>query len=257
MPDTFVAIDFETADPQPDSACAVGLVRVEGSELVRRAVSLVRPPRPSVHPACFRVHGLSWAYLRRERPFEEVWPALTPVLDGVAFLAAHNASFDRRVLEACCGAAGLTPPALPWVCTVALARKLWGKGTSNRLPDVCERLKVPLKKHHEAGADAEACARVYLALWRASSLRPPPALGPYWAIGRDPAGRMRMEEYGPGEGCPVWMTHWCVTRDPTLGSSVGNPTGGDWVLFGPADAAELIPPEDRPGAKPVPTLFGG
>jgi len=63
-------------------------------------------------------------------------------------------------------------------------------------------------------------------------------------IGREPSGRMRMLEYAAGEGCPVWMTHWCVE-------------GGAWALFPPADAAGLIPPEDRPEPKPVPTLFGG
>jgi DNA polymerase-3 subunit epsilon len=30
----FVAIDFETANYQPDSACAVGLVKVVGGEIV-------------------------------------------------------------------------------------------------------------------------------------------------------------------------------------------------------------------------------
>ena len=33
---TFVAIDFETADNGADSACSVGLVRVEALKVVRR-----------------------------------------------------------------------------------------------------------------------------------------------------------------------------------------------------------------------------
>jgi DNA polymerase-3 subunit epsilon len=33
---TFVAIDFETADRGLDSACSVGLVRVEGGRIVER-----------------------------------------------------------------------------------------------------------------------------------------------------------------------------------------------------------------------------
>ena len=44
----FVAIDFETADYGPDSACAVALVRVEGSRIVRRSYFLIRPPRRSL-----------------------------------------------------------------------------------------------------------------------------------------------------------------------------------------------------------------
>lgn len=35
LPDTFTAIDFETAHPQRWSICAVGLVRVEGGRVVK------------------------------------------------------------------------------------------------------------------------------------------------------------------------------------------------------------------------------
>ena len=41
----FVAIDFETADQGRDSACSVGLVRVENGAIVKTAVQLIQPPR--------------------------------------------------------------------------------------------------------------------------------------------------------------------------------------------------------------------
>ena len=41
----YVALDFETADYQPDSACAVGLAKVRGGEVVDTLYSLIRPPR--------------------------------------------------------------------------------------------------------------------------------------------------------------------------------------------------------------------
>ena len=40
----FVALDFETADHGSDSACQVGLVRVEDARVVRRESRLIRPP---------------------------------------------------------------------------------------------------------------------------------------------------------------------------------------------------------------------
>ena len=46
-PVTFAAIDFETADRGPDSACAVGAVRVVGTRIVKRVRYLIRPPRPA------------------------------------------------------------------------------------------------------------------------------------------------------------------------------------------------------------------
>lgn len=93
--------------------------------------------------------------------FADVWPGLVPLLDGAAFLAAHNAAFDRRVLGACCAAAGLAAPAVPFACTVQIARRTWGCRPAN-LPAVCRRLGIPLV-HHDPGSDAEACARIVIA----------------------------------------------------------------------------------------------
>lgn len=155
----FVAIDFETADHGPDSACAVGLVRVEGSDVVRREKVLIRPPRSRI--LFTHIHGITWAMVKDAEPFAAVWPKLLPVLDGAEMLAAHNAPFDRRVLAACCAAAGLPVPAVPFVCTVQLARRRWGLSPNN-LPAVCRRLGIGLV-HHDPISDAEACARIVLA----------------------------------------------------------------------------------------------
>lgn len=155
----FAAIDFETADPGPDSACAVGVVRVEAGRVVRREAALIRPPRPRVLYTA--VHGITWEMVKDAPAFGEVWPRLAPLLDGAAVVAAHNAAFDRRVLEACCRAAGLLVPAVPFVCTVRVARRRWGL-KPNTLPAVCRRLGIGLV-HHHAGSDAEASARILLA----------------------------------------------------------------------------------------------
>jgi DNA polymerase-3 subunit epsilon len=155
----FVAIDFETADHGPDSACAVGLARVEGLKVVHRETVLLRPPRRQF--LFTYIHGITWEMVAEAQPFAEVWPRLLPILDGAAFLAAHSAPFDRRVLGACCAAANLPMTTLPFVCTVQLARRRWGL-KPNDLPSVCRRLGIGLV-HHDAGSDAEACARIVIA----------------------------------------------------------------------------------------------
>ncbi len=126
---------------------------------MRREQRLIRPPRSRFHFT--HVHGLRWQDVERCPTFGGVWPDLAPLLDGVEFLAAHNASFDRRVLEACCAAAGLPPPALPYRCTVQVARAAW-RVFPTRLPDVCRFLAIPLV-HHDPMSDAEACARIVVA----------------------------------------------------------------------------------------------
>jgi DNA polymerase-3 subunit epsilon len=155
----FIAIDFETANYQADSACAVGLVKVVANRVVEAVVQLIRPPTRE-----FRftdIHGLAWADVAEVDDFGALWPKLAGFLDGATFFAAHNASFDRRVLEACCATYGLAAPGLPFRCTVQLARAAWSIYPT-RLPDVCSALGIALD-HHEALSDARACAAIVLA----------------------------------------------------------------------------------------------
>jgi DNA polymerase-3 subunit epsilon len=158
----FVAIDFETADRGSDSACAVGLSRVEGTEIVARKVMLLRPPRPYFYFTY--IHGITWGDVKDSPTFAEAWPELSRFMEGAHFLAAHNAMFDRRVLETCCCRAGLPVPETPFLCTVQVSRKTW-RLRSNKLPDVCTHLGISLK-HHDASSDADACAQIVVAAKR-------------------------------------------------------------------------------------------
>ncbi|MDD5772255.1 MAG: 3'-5' exonuclease [bacterium] len=155
----FAAIDFETADYGPDSACAVAVVRVEGNVIVDRVHYYIRPPRREF--VFSYLHGISWNDVADAPTFRELWPTLCKKLDGVEFIAAHNASFDRSVLKACCQKAYLVMPSHSFKCTVRLARSVWNIYPT-KLSDVCKHLKIPLH-HHHADSDAEACARIVIA----------------------------------------------------------------------------------------------
>jgi DNA polymerase-3 subunit epsilon len=155
----FAAIDFETANNARDSACAVGVVIVERGFIVDRLHALIRPP--SREFLFTHIHGLSWNDVKDAQSFDVVWAGLARELAGAAFLAAHNAPFDKGVLSACCETYGLAAPQLPFVCTVRLARAQWAIRPT-RLPDVCNYLGIELR-HHQADSDAEACARIVMA----------------------------------------------------------------------------------------------
>jgi len=161
----FTAIDFETADYGADSACALALVHVEGLEIVGRDLFMIRPPRARF--AFTHIHGITWAHVRAAPSFAEHWPEIAAKLARASFLAAHNASFDRGVLAACCGAAGVPQPTLSFHCTVQLARRAWRtRGlTRANLPAVCDFLGISLN-HHDPASDAEACARIVIAARR-------------------------------------------------------------------------------------------
>lgn len=159
MSHSFLAIDFETANYESDSACSVGLVRVEGNRIVSKEYHLIRPPYRNF--VFTYVHGLTWNQVENAPLFSDLWPKIEPLFEGIEFIAAHNASFDRRVLNACCLRYQIAPPVIPYACTVQVARKQLKIKPAN-LPSVCKTLNIPLK-HHDAISDALACAKIVLA----------------------------------------------------------------------------------------------
>ena len=155
----FVAIDFETANYERTSACAVGLVKVVGGEIVEKAVHLIKPPTKEF--IFTYIDGLTWNDVAKATDFGKLWPSIAPLFDGAEFLAAHNASFDKGVLHGCCASFGIAAPALPFRCTVQMARRAWNIRPT-KLSDVCRKLGIALN-HHEALSDAMACAQIVLA----------------------------------------------------------------------------------------------
>jgi len=153
---SFLAMDFETANNQRSSACAVGLVLVTDGQIEAEQVFLIRPPqRQFLHT---RIHGISWEDVQAQPTFAERWADIKAFTDRADFITAHNASFDRGVLYGCCANYGIPVPEHRFVCSVLVARRQWNIHPT-KLPDVCRRLGIPLQ-HHEALSDARACAEI-------------------------------------------------------------------------------------------------
>ena len=155
-----VAIDFETADYGADSACAVGLAKVEDGKIVDTFYSLIRPPRRRVMFSY--IHGITWNMVKDSPSFADLWPQLAAFFAGASNLVAHNAPFDRRVLYACCEAAQIPYPVQPFICTLREARRRLVL-PSYRLDALCVHCGIPLE-HHHAGSDALAAAKLLVYL---------------------------------------------------------------------------------------------
>ena len=54
----FVAIDFETANYRPHSACQLAAVVVQGSRITAEHCWLIRPPRNYFAPRHIAIHGI-------------------------------------------------------------------------------------------------------------------------------------------------------------------------------------------------------
>ncbi|WP_375458732.1 3'-5' exonuclease [uncultured Enterovirga sp.] len=156
-----VAIDFETANEQRTSPCAVGLAWIEDGRVTRRAYSLVRPPEMRFEPGNVRVHGI------RPRDVEgapELPDAIAPFMADLvgATVIAHNAAFDIAVLCGTLALYGHAVPRLTYLCTRTMARRAWPHEPRFGLAALSAKVGVTFR-HHHAEEDAYACARVALA----------------------------------------------------------------------------------------------
>lgn len=158
----FVAIDFETANQRRASACSIGIAAVRDGRIETHSF-LIRPREMHFDPVNISIHGITPDMVREAPLFGELLPTIRHFLDGEE-LWAHYAPFDAGVLLALRRAEGLALPA-KLNCTCQLARLRLPALPSHRLPVVCAHLGIPLN-HHDAASDAEACARIVLALNR-------------------------------------------------------------------------------------------
>lgn len=156
---TFTAIDFETANADPGSACSIGMTRVENGQVAGHFYSLIRPEPLAFSWYHIRVHGITQDMVLTAPRFADIWPEIESFVVGP--LLAHNAAFDGRVLNSCLQDARLSPPAWPYACSVQVAKRVWKGLMSHRLNDMAAHLGIALE-HHRADEDAHACAQIVI-----------------------------------------------------------------------------------------------
>jgi len=154
----YIAIDFETANEQRASACAVGIAVGEGGRVVYSRAWLIRPPEMRFVPFNIGIHGIRPKDVGDAPEFIDLWPVLRKYLDGRP-VVAHNAGFDISVLQSTLDVYGLESPAFEYACTVSIAKTVWPELTNHRLNTVSRHLGLELK-HHDPREDAEAAAAI-------------------------------------------------------------------------------------------------
>ena len=96
----FVAMDFETANHQPYSACSLALVMVKNSQIVDEFYTLIQPETPFFWRNV-QIHGIHQEDVRNAPKFPEVWQTIQPYFQKNRLVVAHNAAFDTKVLAGC------------------------------------------------------------------------------------------------------------------------------------------------------------
>lgn len=154
----FAAIDFETANRQPTSVCSVGIVVVRNGEITDRFYRLIKPEPEYYSYWNTRIHGLTAKDTENAPVFPVVWSEAEPLIKGLP-LVAHNSMFDEGCLKAVFRMYRMDYPDYEFHCTCRASRKVFRNQLPNhQLQTVAERCGYDLTQHHNALADAEACA---------------------------------------------------------------------------------------------------
>lgn len=156
---SFVAIDFEHLYPGHETACEVGAVKVIDGLIVGRFYSTIKPPQEKCTGRINSdIIGLNEEMLVSSPTFKEVYRMLC-LFVGDMPLVAHHASTEIHVLQKCSSYYNI-PEALLKNGMTDTCTMVGGKGLSV----CCEEYCITLEEHHHPLQDAEATARLYLAL---------------------------------------------------------------------------------------------
>ena len=162
---TYYAIDFETANDYPNSACSVGVVRfIDGIEQ-DSVYSLIKPAKMYFKPEFIDIHHISYGDVRNEPQFPEVWQTvIDPFIknpDGSeTVFVAHNAKFDMGVLLACFKYYGMPIPKIEYKCTLNISRRTWKDFKCYKLTFLAEQFGIEYDAHN-ALDDARTCGKIY------------------------------------------------------------------------------------------------
>lgn len=152
----FAAIDFETANGRRSSVCSVGVVIVRNGQIIDKFYSLIQPSPNYYTYWTTAVHGLTRNDTDGQPPFPEVWAQIKDRIEGLP-LVAHNRPFDESCLKAAFEEYNMEYPDYEFYCTLAASRKCLDI-PSHQLHLVAAACGYNMKNHHNALADAEACA---------------------------------------------------------------------------------------------------
>lgn len=162
----FVALDFEHLYPAHETACEVGAVRVVDGLITGRFYSTIRPHADYCKGRSNSdIIGLTDVHLATSPTFPEVFAQLRAFC-GDFPLVAHHSATELAVLDKCCALYGITD--------------MLGNGevfdtyeSSRRsLLECCREYGIPLLDHHNPLADAEATARLFLAMTGTKEIMP-------------------------------------------------------------------------------------
>ena len=158
----FIAIDFETANNNMNSACSLGLVCVKDNVIFKSEYYLIQPPNLEFNPINIKIHGITPNMVKNRHKFPAIWNEIKHYFkDNI--IIAHNAQFDMSVLKNVLDEYNLATPDFKYCCSIPVSTEVTGSSVKGSLDARAKYFGVNLTNHHNALDDATACAEIVLA----------------------------------------------------------------------------------------------
>lgn len=159
-----VMLDFETTGLNPaygDRLTEVAALRIVGDKVVERYVSLVNC-NVRIPTFISDLTGITQKMVNQAPPDTVVIPELLRFI-GSDILAAHNASFDVKFLQAESARLGLVSQHQDLICSLKLSRRIFPGLASYKLTNLSSSLGINFNSRaHRAEADAEVAAELLI-----------------------------------------------------------------------------------------------
>ena len=156
----FIAIDFETANSNNNSACSIGLVCVEDNKIIDSKYYLIQPPIFEFDKKNIEIHGITPDDVRDKPKFNDVWKKICYLFDE-NLIIAHNAQFDISVLKCLQIEYDLNINDFNYMCSIPISTKVC-EGVNNSLHERANYLGIEMGQHHNALDDAMTCANIVI-----------------------------------------------------------------------------------------------
>ena len=168
MSTTYIAMDFETANPKRVSACSVGGCVIEGSEITDSFSTLIKPPTEfgEFAPMNMRIHGITPDKVTEAPTFEELFPKFKARVDGHTVISYSK--FDLSVINSLLDYYGYDTD-FKYLDVCALAKEAIPGLANYKLPTVAKHLGLGEFKHHDAVEDAIMCAKIFISLMQGNA----------------------------------------------------------------------------------------
>jgi DNA polymerase III subunit epsilon len=157
----FVAIDVETANPDLESICQIGVATFRNGALVDLWSQLIDPDGHYFDEMNMSIHGIHESHIEGAPTFLEVYSTLTQKLEGQTVVS--HTGFDRRAISKAQTRYSLEPYKCMWLDSARIARRAWEQFSHKDygLANVSKHFGIKFT-HHDAAEDARACGEIVL-----------------------------------------------------------------------------------------------